>query len=124
MNDNFIIDQDDVGGAPSETGKTRAIIAHITLIGTIIALVQNNNDKNSFASFYIRQMFGLVVVGLAIYLLSYIIALVVPSLFIIVTILRLGLIALWILSLIGAVNGERKLTPGVGQMFQEWFKTL
>ena len=104
MNDNLIIDQDDQGGAPSETAKTRAIVAHITLIGTIIALVQNNADKDSFASFYIRQMFGLFIIGLGIMVLSYLIIATVPSLFILVTLLRIGLIALWILSLIGAIN--------------------
>ena len=42
-------------------GKNVAIIAHITLIGWIIALVMNGGDKKSeFASFYIRQMLGLM----------------------------------------------------------------
>jgi len=98
---------------PSESGKTRAIIAHITLIGWIIAVVQNNNDeKDEFASFYIRQMLGLVLIGI----LS-----IIPF---IGLIFSLAALILWILSIIGAVNGEKKLTPIVGEMFQDWFKNL
>jgi hypothetical protein len=32
-------------------GKTKAIVAHITIIGWIIALVINSNDKDEFASY-------------------------------------------------------------------------
>ena len=45
-------------------GKTTAIIAHITLIGWIIAIIINSNEKNEFASFYIRQLLGLFLAGL------------------------------------------------------------
>jgi len=100
----------------SEKGKTRAIIAHITLIGWIIALVQNNEDKDEFASFYIRQMLGLVILGIACSVLS-----IIPF---VGLILSLGVIALWILSLISASNGEKKELPVIGPMFQDWFKSM
>lgn len=32
-------------------GKTKAIIAHITIIGWIIAIVLNSSEKDEFASF-------------------------------------------------------------------------
>lgn len=111
----------------SDTHKTRAIVAHMTLIGWIIALVQNNNDKNQFPSFYIRQMLGLIIVGIALNILTSIIVGIIPSL-IVVMILSYGtlavLIAAWIHSLIGAVNAKEQLTPVVGKMFQDWFKSL
>ena len=94
-------------------GKNIALIAHITLIGWIIALVMNNNSKSEFASFYIRQMLGLMIIA---FVLSFI-----PF---VGWILNLGMLILWILSLIGAVNGEKKLTPGLGAYFQDWFKSL
>ena len=47
----------------SEQGRMRAIIAHITLIGWIIALVMStDNSKDKYASFYIRQMLGIVLI--------------------------------------------------------------
>ena len=101
----------------SEKGKTRAIVAHITLIGWIIALVQNNNDKNDFASFYIRQMLGLICIAVAGSILDGII----PIVGMLVHILAL---VIWILSLIGAVNGEKKPIPVIGDMFQDWFKSM
>jgi uncharacterized membrane protein len=33
-------------------------------------------------------------------------------------------IIFWIMSLIGAVNGEMKETPIVGKYFQDWFKGI
>lgn len=32
-------------------GKTKAIVAHITIIGWIIALVINSSEKDEFASY-------------------------------------------------------------------------
>lgn len=102
----------------SEKGKTRAIVAHITLIGWIIAIVQNNgDDKNEFASFYIRQMLGLICIAVAGSILSTII----PIVGMLVHILAL---VIWILSLIGAVNAEKKPIPVIGEMFQDWFKSM
>ena len=45
-------------------GKNVAIIAHITLIGWIIAIVMNSGEKKTeYASFYIRQMLGIIIIG-------------------------------------------------------------
>jgi len=93
-------------------GKTVAIIAHITIIGWIIALVMNNTNKTEFGSFYIRQVFGILILGL----LGWI-----PILRWIVGILCL---ILWIMSLISAINGEKKPVFLLGEQFQEWFKSL
>lgn len=93
-------------------GKNVAIIAHLTLIGWIIALIMNTS-KNELASFYIRQMLGLMIVGL---LLSF-----VPVLG---WLLNLGMLALWIISLIGAFEGQKKLVPLFGEYFQDWFKSV
>ena len=94
-------------------GKVKAIISHITWIGWIIALVVNMNDKDELASFYIRQMLGL-------WLFSIVISFI-PVVNIIGWLITL---VFWIISLIGAINGEQKLIPWVGQLFQDWFKGL
>lgn len=109
-----------------EEGKTRAIIAHMTLIGWIIALVQNN-PKNDFASFYIRQMLGLLILAVGIQVLS-MIFIMVPRLglmlYYVFSLGSLGVVALWVMSLIGAFNGKKEPTPFIGQYFQEWFKGM
>ncbi|MEZ4797985.1 MAG: YtxH domain-containing protein [Flavobacteriaceae bacterium] len=95
-------------------GKNIAIIAHITLIGWIIALVMNGGEKKTeFASFYIRQMLGLMIIAL---ILNFI-----P---VIGWIANIGTLILWIISLIGALGGEKKETPAIGHLFQNWFKSI
>lgn len=118
---------EDQQGAPGPAGqatsmdpKTIGIISYITLIGTIIALVINNNDKNSYASFHIRQALGL---GLSLIVVSVIA--IIPILgWIIYLVGGLFLFVCWIIGLIGAINGEEKLVPVLGERFQEWFKGI
>jgi len=93
-------------------GKNVAIIAHITFIGWIIALVMNSSNKTEFGSFYIRQMLGLVLLMFLVWIpfLGWILGLVV--------------LVAWIMSLISALSGEMKPTFLLGKQFQEWFKAL
>jgi uncharacterized membrane protein len=93
-------------------GKTKAIVAHLTLIGWIIALVLNSQEKDEFASFYIRQMLGLLI-------LSFVTIIPKIGLF-----LWLAVAVLWVISLIGAASGEKKLVPLLGEQFQDWFKGI
>ncbi len=93
-------------------GKTKAIVAHITWVGWLIALIINSSEKDEIASFYIRQLLG-------IYLFSFLA--VIPNLGWIIGIIVL---VFWILSLIGSINGEMKETPVVGKYFQDWFKGI
>lgn len=91
--------------------KTVGIIAYLTLIGWIIALVLNN-PKSDFASFHIRQMLGLILLSL------------IGIIPIIGWIFSIFVFVLWILGFIGAVQGEKKPVPLFGEMFQKWFSTL
>jgi uncharacterized membrane protein len=93
--------------------KNVAIIAHITLIGWIIAFIMNNNNKSEYGSFYIRQVFGLMLFAV---LLSF-----VP---VIGWFVNIGTLILWVISLIGSLSGEMKPIPLVGHLFQDWFKSL
>ncbi|MGM0619580.1 MAG: hypothetical protein ACQETJ_00910 [Bacteroidota bacterium] len=94
-------------------GKTKAIVAHITIIGWIIALVINSNEKDEFASYYIRQVLGIYLAGLILTLIP-----------IIGWIVSIVVFVFWILSLIGSIQGEKKETPWLGKYFQDWFKAL
>lgn len=93
-------------------GKTKAIIAHIYWIGWVIALIINSNQKDEITSFYLRQLLGIFLFTLLA---------IIPGLGWIIGILS---VVFWILSLIGAVNGEMKETPVVGRYFQDWFRGL
>lgn len=100
-------------------GKTNAMISHFWILGTLIAFVLNMNSKNSFTSFYIRQMIGLHVLsainGFVIYkylgnFAGWIVGLV--------------LFVLWLISFMATFNGEKKLVPFIGEQFQDWFKGI
>ncbi|HKI88475.1 MAG TPA: hypothetical protein VKA38_05560 [Draconibacterium sp.] len=94
-------------------GKTKAIVAHITIIGWIIALVVNSNEKDEIASYYIRQTLGIYLLGIVLSIIPVIniIGWIVVFIF-------------WLLSLIGAIQDEKKETPVVGKYFQDWFKSI
>ncbi len=94
-------------------GKTKAIVAHITWIGWLIALIINSSQKDEITSFYIRQLLGLYLFGMIITFIP-----------VINFIGWIIVLVLWILSLIGAVNGEMKESPVVGKYFQDWFKGI
>jgi len=96
--------------------KTKSIVAHITLIGWLIALVMNQSDKGPNTSFYLRQNLGLFIVAIAGSVLGML------TINMIGTIISIAILILWVLSLVGALSGEQKLTPVLGEMFQSWFK--
>ncbi|WP_310991795.1 DUF4870 domain-containing protein [Aequorivita marina] len=103
----------------TDNGKTVGIIAYITLIGWIIALVMNNNNKTAFGSYHVRQALGIMCVGVVLAILSGFI-----GIWIISTIINLAILVLWILGLVSAVQGEMKPVPVVGEKFQEWFQGI
>lgn len=94
-------------------GKNVAIISHITIIGWIIALVMNNGNKTEIGSFYLRQTLGIFLIA---FVGSFI-----PLINLIVWVLVL---VMWIMSIIGALSGEKKPVFLLGNQFQDWFKSL
>jgi len=99
--------------------KTRGIVAYLTLIGWVIALV-TNNPKDEYASFHIRQMLGLVILSIA-----GSIAGVIPFIgLIIIPVVMIAVIVFWVMGLISAIQGSQKPLPLVGDYFQDWFKGL
>ncbi|PIB37919.1 hypothetical protein [Maribacter sp. 4G9] len=96
-----------------DSGKTVAIIAHITFIGWIVAIVMNSQNKTEFGSYYIRQTLGIWILMMV---LSFI-----PIVGCFASLLGLVLI---IISLVNAANGKMVPIVGVGTYFQDWFKSL
>ena len=100
-------------------GKTMAIISYITIIGTVAAVIMNSSKKNSFASFHIRQMIGLVLLGLINqYAITNLLGGTVGM------VIAVILFVLWVIGFIGAIKGEEKSIPVIGDQFQNWFKNI
>lgn len=105
--------------ATSDRSNT-AIIAYLTVIGLIIAFVMNNDKKESFAGYHIRQSLGLMVTGLALSMVNMI-----PVLGWIISIAGFFLVLyMWITGLMNAINGKEKPVPFLGNKFAEWFKSV
>lgn len=102
--------------------KVKAIIAHITIIGWVIALLMHLSSKksapavtNAFGGtlnqFYLRQVLG-------VFILSFVNML---PLGILNIIIALALFAAWLYSLVMAIQEKREPLPLVGSYFQKWF---
>ena len=103
----------------SEEGKTTAIVAYITIIGTIIAYFMNLDPKNPLASFHIRQAFGL---HITFYLLGALMGMFNSGF--IVGAFYVFFFVLWVYGLVAAIQGEMKEIPILGPLFQKWFSTI
>ena len=101
----------------SDNGKTVAIVSYLTIIGWIIAFIMHNNNKTELGAFHLRQMLGLVAIGIVLSLIGRVVG--IPM---VIWILQIGLFVLWILGFIGALQGEKKAIPLLGDQFQQWFK--
>lgn len=103
-----------------EKSKNTAIIAYLTIIGSLIAIFMNQEEnKNEFSSFHIRQALGLFLSFLLLgYFIGYFDDWTVTSAFYIFYFI------LWIYGFLGALQGEKKIVPLVGNFFQSTFKNL
>ena len=97
-------------------GKNTAIIAYLTIVGSLISITMNMEPKNAFARFHIRQAFG-------IHLLYHALAIVLT--FTGLNFAWLPLFAIYIVfwgyGFWQAINGHTKTIPGLGPYFQKWF---
>ncbi len=111
---------DQINGQSSERGINIAIIAYITLIGLVAALVMNSEKKYPFASFHIRQSMGLLLTSLAFSFIN-----IIPLLGQLIFLLGFMLIfIMWVGGLINAINGKEKPIIFLGKYYAEWFKNI
>ncbi len=100
--------------------KTIAIVAYLTVIGLVVALVMNNEKKDLFSTYHIRQSLGLVLTSIALSLIN-----VIPILGWIVSLIgAFVLLYMWVVGLLNAVNGREKPVPILGEKYKEWLKSV
>ena len=93
--------------------KTVAIVSYITLIGWIIALILNSNQKTKLGAFHLRQTLGLYITGMILWWI--------PA---VGWILNIIVFIFWLIGLINATQGEAKPVPIIGDFYQELFKGI
>lgn len=100
--------------------RTVAVIAYLTIIGLIIAFLLNNEKKDAFASYHIKQSLGLTVASLALFVIGML-----PILGWIISFLgSILLLVLWIMGLINAANHKKEPVPLLGKYFEDWFRNM
>ena len=102
-----------------EKGKTLSFVAYLTLFGTLIAFLMNQEKRNKFTLFHIRQ-------GLGLGLIYVLIAFVVSSLDSLMLSMSFWIFfsILYIYGIIGAITGKCNKIPLLGDIFQNAFKTI
>lgn len=99
-------------------GKSTALIAYAPFVGFMIAYFINKDENYEFATWHIKNMFGLT--------LLFIIALVVQSQIDVTAgdIFWLICVLLWLFSWSMAFFNRKKAIPFLSEKFQEWFTFL
>ncbi|HLP07445.1 MAG TPA: DUF4870 domain-containing protein [Opitutaceae bacterium] len=99
--------------------KTVAIVAYLTLIGWIVALVLQQSKKSKLGAFHLRQALGL---GLTLFVGGFLA--IIPILgWIAFFVIWVGVVVFAIMGFISAINGQAKPVPVLGEKYQKWFGT-
>lgn len=109
-----------------DPGKTVAILSYCTLIGFIIALVMNGDQKNKseLGIFHIRQALGIFLTSFSIGFASIILMFIPVIGWLAIMGAYITIFIFWILGLIAAIGGERKAVPLLGDFYQNLFKGI
>jgi uncharacterized membrane protein len=84
----------------------------------------HSSKKTAIGTYHLRQALGLFITALVVWIPCAILSMVpfVNFLMILVwPLVGIGLLVLWVMGLIAAVNGQQKPMPLVGEHYQKWF---
>jgi len=119
----------------ADNGKNVGIISYITIIGWLIAYFgMHQSNKTELGSYQLRQTLLLHIIS---FLVSWILGMIFAAIFFssglatgwfsivgINWIIRVCFIILWLIGFIGAVNGEKKPIPLIGERAQTMFSGI
>ena len=102
-----------------EEGKMAAITSYILIVGVLIAMSMNSENKNAFAAFHIRQALGLSLtfISLGLIISNFDSMMISVPMWIFISVL-------WVYGIFSAIRGESKPLPLIGNFFQKAFKSI
>lgn len=104
----------------TDNGKTVALLAYLTIIGLVVALVMNNKNATSLGRFHIRQSIGITITAILAGLVRF-----VPMVGNILTsVIGIVILIALIIGILSALKGEEKGLPVVGNLYQKWFTMI
>jgi uncharacterized membrane protein len=103
--------------------RTTAIVAYITLVGFIVAIILHGQKKTALGAYHLRQALGLCIVAIALWFCGMVLAVVTFG-FGVVLMPLIGILMLVavIMGIIAAANGEMKPNFLFGKMYEKWFR--
>ncbi|WP_425075192.1 hypothetical protein [Psychroserpens sp. S379A] len=104
---------------PKDSNDSLAIVAYITLIGTLIAFFLNREVRNPLVSFHVRQALGLWLLQMA---LGYFIG--AFDSWMISTSFWIFFIVLFLYGIFGALGKKMNEVPVLGPFFQKLFASI
>lgn len=119
----------------TDNGKTAGIISYLTIIGWLVAYFgMHQNNKTELGSYQLRQT---LLLHIASFIVSWILGMIFAAVFfssgpatgwfsiaLLNWVIRVGFIVLWLIGFIGAVNGEKKPIPLIGERAQSMFSSI
>ena len=106
---------------PATEDRTVAILAYITIIGFIIAIILHSSKKTALGAFHLRQVLGLIVSGLVMWVACIILAFIPILGWLVIILAWIGFFIMWLMGLIAAASGQQKPMPIMGARYQKWF---
>lgn len=101
-------------------GKFMAVCAYLTIVGLLIAFINNKKQNNPLVQFHLRQSIGLTIFAFVTSLLQF-----VPFVgWILASVAGLVVLILWVLGLWTAWNEKQSPLPIVGEKLQAYFSSL
>ncbi|MGY8886991.1 MAG: hypothetical protein ACKVGT_09250 [Flavobacteriales bacterium] len=104
--------------AESIPGKNKAILAYATFVGFLIAASMNSNEKDAFATWHLKNMFGIIILWIISLAAQFNMNLLTGDM------LQIASIVFVMYSLIMAIQGKKKGIPFLSEKFQQWFTFL
>ena len=101
--------------------KTAAILSYLTLIGFIIAIILHGSKKTRLGAYHLRQALGLILTAIGVGIAATVVAFIPFVGWIVGLCSWIGLVVLWVMGLLAAINGEQKPVPLLGEQYEKWF---
>jgi uncharacterized membrane protein len=103
---------------PVKEDSTVAILAYITIIGFIVAIVIHGSKKTALGSYHLRQSLGLIITS---FVGGFVLAMVPVVGWVLLPFFWLAILVLAVMGIIAAAGGHQKPLPVLGGKYQEWF---
>lgn len=100
-----------------------AIVAYITLIGFIIAIILHGQKKTALGAYHLRQALGLIIAGIALWIGGMLLAVITLGFgALLMPLIGLLMLIAVILGVVNAANGEMKPSFLFGKQYEQWFR--